>query len=344
MHDGNTDGDLDGGSEEGDNTLYYTTDANWNVTALVDAETGEVVERYMYDPYGKATVCEEDWTPREDNASAVANDVLYCGYRFDPESGLYHVRHRYYHPTLGRWTSRDGAVYRDGNDLYAYGHLAAAHMTDPSGQAAGPVDFEVAPLEVLEHVAHKSLGAMNRDKDETNDAYAAADRNFDLGVGAQVTVFKPIEKLCCCWWPGGKSAAGIILIQKMRYSWVVDELPPGVQEFIRKHEDEHRKEQVRIFGSPEIQGPIQKEVTDHQAPNGAAYLMRADNAKQCQQVCRDSLYAKLWTMTGQIDKAMQEQADKQDARDWPKLGKMLDKFRLENPEKWKALRKKIDEE
>jgi hypothetical protein len=25
-------------------------------TALADADTGEVVERYMYDPYGKATV------------------------------------------------------------------------------------------------------------------------------------------------------------------------------------------------------------------------------------------------------------------------------------------------
>jgi RHS repeat-associated protein len=107
FHDGNTDGDLDGGSQEGDNTLYYTTDANFNVTALVDAETGGVVERYMYDPYGKATVCEDDWTPREDNASAVANEILYCGYRYDPETGLDQVRYRYYHPTLGRWISRD---------------------------------------------------------------------------------------------------------------------------------------------------------------------------------------------------------------------------------------------
>jgi RHS repeat-associated protein len=136
FHDGNTDGDLDGGSEEGDNTLYYTTDANWNVTALVDAETGEVVERYMYDPYGKATVCEEDWTPREDNASAVANDVLYCGYRFDAETGLYHVRYRYYHPTLGRWTGRDAVGYADGTDLYQYAGCAPTQRLDPFGLAS----------------------------------------------------------------------------------------------------------------------------------------------------------------------------------------------------------------
>jgi RHS repeat-associated protein len=126
------DGDLDGGSEEGDNTLYYTTDANFNVTALVDAETGEVVERYMYDPYGKATVCEEDWTPREDNASAVANDFLYCGYRFDAETGLYNVRHRYYHPTLGRWTQRDSG-YLDALNLYEYARGMPSGAVDPRG-------------------------------------------------------------------------------------------------------------------------------------------------------------------------------------------------------------------
>jgi RHS repeat-associated protein len=116
-----------------DETLYYCNDANMNVTALVDAETGEVVERYMYDPYGKATVCEEDWTPREGNASAVANDVLYCGYRFDAETGLYNVRYRYYHPTLGRWNSRDPGGYGDGMGLYQYARSSPLVATDPTG-------------------------------------------------------------------------------------------------------------------------------------------------------------------------------------------------------------------
>jgi len=44
FYDGNTDGDLTGGAAEGDSVLYYTTDANFSVTALVDAATGEVVE------------------------------------------------------------------------------------------------------------------------------------------------------------------------------------------------------------------------------------------------------------------------------------------------------------
>jgi len=83
-----------------------------NVTALVNA-SGAMVERYQYDPYGKVTIldgttgCQTEWATDADQVSDVANDILYCGYRFDSETGLYHVRHRYYHPTLGRWASRD---------------------------------------------------------------------------------------------------------------------------------------------------------------------------------------------------------------------------------------------
>ncbi|MCX5671510.1 MAG: RHS repeat-associated core domain-containing protein [Planctomycetota bacterium] len=133
-----TDADPQTGDYGLEETLYVCNDANMNVTALVDAtpgsETeGEVVERYMYDPYGKATVCDEDWTPREDNASAVANDVLYCGYRFDAETGLYHVRYRYYHPTLGRWNSRDPGGYGDGMSLFQYAVSSPPGITDPAG-------------------------------------------------------------------------------------------------------------------------------------------------------------------------------------------------------------------
>ena len=52
FRDGNTDGDY---ADAEDDTLYYTTDANFNVTAVIDA-SGNVVERYAYDPYGQQSV------------------------------------------------------------------------------------------------------------------------------------------------------------------------------------------------------------------------------------------------------------------------------------------------
>ncbi len=172
--DKNSDGDCidpktdpDPAENEGDEHLYYCQDANFNTTALVDGYDGAVVERYMYDPYGKVSVrhgvrdsggtdtSESEWDERTSNT--FENEILYCGYRYDTETGLYHVRNRMYHPTLGRWISRDpgGAVeakegrlgqireslpdtiqtqYADGMNLYQYCRSRPTVGLDPSGK------------------------------------------------------------------------------------------------------------------------------------------------------------------------------------------------------------------
>jgi RHS repeat-associated protein len=124
--DGNVNGELD---DEGDSSLYYLHDANFNVTGLVDRAETAVVERYMYEPYGRATVLNgaadadesvNDWSADADDASDWSNEVLYAGYRRDAESALYHVRNRSYHPTLGRWITRDPVGYASANNLVSY--------------------------------------------------------------------------------------------------------------------------------------------------------------------------------------------------------------------------------
>ena len=130
-------------------TLYYTHDAQFNTTALV-TPAGAVAERYMYDPYGKVTVLNgaagtdpdvtgevEEWDADDDGTSDYDNEILYCGYRHDPETGLYQVRHRYYHPTLGRWVSRDPIGYADGMSLYEYVRSGPTANVDPMGLAGG---------------------------------------------------------------------------------------------------------------------------------------------------------------------------------------------------------------
>ena len=131
----NADSNPANGLEE---ALYYATDASGKVTSLVSA-AGEVVERYIYDPYGNVTVLNADWTPQEVEghdpgaASAVANDVLYAGYRYDAETGLYNVRNREYHPTLGRFIQRDPVGYSAGMNLYSYAAASPITRADPMG-------------------------------------------------------------------------------------------------------------------------------------------------------------------------------------------------------------------
>jgi len=132
------------GSNEGDEHLYYTNDANMNVTALVDVYDGAVVERYMYDAYGEVTVLHgvrdndgtdtsgSEWSVRA-AADDFDNEILYCGYRYDPETGLYHVRNRFYHPNLGRWMQRDSLGYIDGMSMYEYVLGNPLTFVDPSG-------------------------------------------------------------------------------------------------------------------------------------------------------------------------------------------------------------------
>jgi len=110
---------------------YYLTDAQSNVTTLLNA-AGDPVERYTYDPYGKVTIYDGTWT-NERSASADANEVLYCGYRRDSETGLYHVRNRNYHPLLGRWMQRDPLDYVDGMNLYEYCWTSPVNAVDPLG-------------------------------------------------------------------------------------------------------------------------------------------------------------------------------------------------------------------
>jgi RHS repeat-associated protein len=114
-----------------DERLYFTTDANHNVTALVDT-SGAAVERYVYDPYGNVTTYNGTWSAEVAWDDSKKNEVRFAGYRFDPVTGLYDVRNRVYHPYLG-WLQRDPLGYVDGMSLYEYCGGGPTGGTDPSG-------------------------------------------------------------------------------------------------------------------------------------------------------------------------------------------------------------------
>ena len=89
-------------------------------------------ERYLYDPYGTAHIGDDSWTEIT-WSNSLQNTVLFGGYGFDAESGLYHTDAREYHCTLGRFVQVDPAGDIDGPNLYQYCGSSPTGSTDPSG-------------------------------------------------------------------------------------------------------------------------------------------------------------------------------------------------------------------
>ena len=121
-HDANTDGSSD--------RQYYFCDVTYNVTALVD-DSQTILERYQYDPYGKVTILDADYSLDSDNISDYDNEYLFTSRRLDPKTGLYYFRTRCYSAELGRFLSRDPLGTIDGMNLYR-GYFVPGGM-DPLG-------------------------------------------------------------------------------------------------------------------------------------------------------------------------------------------------------------------
>ncbi len=120
--------------------LYYTSDANTNVTGLVDA-SGQVVERYYYSAYGNVTFCDASWAPltsRGTNttttpgvSSAVGNTTLYASMVLDPATGLFNDEARWYDSSTSVFVSMDPA--RADQNLYRYCGNDPLGAVDPTG-------------------------------------------------------------------------------------------------------------------------------------------------------------------------------------------------------------------
>jgi len=93
-----------------DETLYALQDANWNVTALADTG-GAVVERFVYNAYGRSTVLDPDFTADGDGLSDYAWEYRFTSREYDSETGMHYFRARYYHDGIGRFIGRDPLGY-----------------------------------------------------------------------------------------------------------------------------------------------------------------------------------------------------------------------------------------
>jgi RHS repeat-associated protein len=102
-----------------------------STTAIVDRDSGSLVERKTYTAYGQV---ESDY--HAPNWANFREKMEFAGAEEDYEFALSYMGARYYSPNLGRWISADPAtIHGAASDLnpyaYVHGHVFAA--TDPTG-------------------------------------------------------------------------------------------------------------------------------------------------------------------------------------------------------------------
>lgn len=113
-----------------DRYLHYNHQSS--IDAVTD-DSGAVIERVEYDSFG-VPVFIDGVSGSTSSASAVAgNPYAYNGREWDPDTGLYYYRARYYDPTIGRFIQEDSQI---ATNQYIYTRNNPVNLMDPTGEAA----------------------------------------------------------------------------------------------------------------------------------------------------------------------------------------------------------------
>ncbi len=110
---------------EANGDVYWLhTDHQGSVIATSNS-SGQVVEAVGYSPYGEFAAGQ--------TAPPAHSPFGYTGRQYDPETGLYQYRARYYSPRLGVFLSTDPIGTKDDPNLHMYVGLDPVDKIDPSG-------------------------------------------------------------------------------------------------------------------------------------------------------------------------------------------------------------------
>ncbi len=109
--------------EQGTNTFYYHKDGLGSVVDLTDSG-GSVIKGYTYKSFGEIY----------SETGSLVQPFTFTGREYDPESGLYFYRARYYDPRVGKFLTKDPIGFAGGDvNLYRYVSNSPTNWIDPWG-------------------------------------------------------------------------------------------------------------------------------------------------------------------------------------------------------------------
>jgi RHS repeat-associated protein len=124
--------------EQATGSSFYHKDGLGSISDLTNT-SGSAVKNYRYRSFGE--IYSETGT--------LEQPFTFTGREYDPESGLYYYRARYYDPRAGRFLTKDPIGFLGGDvNLYRYVGNNPVNFTDPRGMAVfywhGAIAFAAA--------------------------------------------------------------------------------------------------------------------------------------------------------------------------------------------------------
>jgi RHS repeat-associated protein len=109
-----------------DSVWNYHADGLGSIIAVTDSATQQIAYARAYDAFGnlESGIAEEGYA--------------YTGREWEPESGLYYYRARYYDPKIGRFISEDPIGFGGGINFYSYVENNPVNYVDPDGLRLRP--------------------------------------------------------------------------------------------------------------------------------------------------------------------------------------------------------------